>query len=89
MSAFDTCCTYFCLGLSIFGVLGTSVLGLVLLAGGSMFLGVEPDEAAATATGLFVAAGIYLAFLLWCGSKVMRPSKPKDQELQPLEKPFI
>merc|ERR1712194_909736 len=58
----NTCCMYFCTGLSMFGVVCLAVMGVVLNAGGAWYLGVKDEDAgAAAASCLPKAVGLALA----------------------------
>jgi hypothetical protein len=66
----DTCCAYFCTGMSVFGLVGLVFMYGVLSFGGEWYLGVSPEEAPAAASACLVAAGIYAVYLLYCGLKL-------------------
>ena len=54
----------------------------ILTSGGEWFLGIPPHEAPAAASACLVAAGIYGLYLVYCGSKLMKPSEDSSKKLQ-------
>lgn len=47
-------------------------MGYLLSSGNHWFLGVSKEGAEAAATACYLAAGIYLVYLVFCGMKVMQ-----------------
>ena len=82
----DTCCAYFCTGMSIFGVAGLLFMYGILTSGGEWYLGVSEEDAPAAASACLVAAGIYLVYLIYCGLKLGKSSasggKEKVQDME-------
>ena len=75
----NTCCAYFCTGMSVFGVVGLMFMYGVLSSGGEWYLGVSPEEAPAAANACLVAAGIYMVYLIYCGTKLGKASASPDK----------
>ena len=82
----DTCCAYFCTGMSVFGLAGLLFMYGILKSGGEWYLGVSEEDTPAAASACLVAAGIYLLYLMYCGSKLMKASatggKEKVQDME-------
>ena len=70
----NTCCAYFCTGMSVFGVAGLLFMYGILQSGGEWYLGVSEEDAPAAASACLVAAGIYLLYLIYCGLKLGKTS---------------
>ena len=70
----NTCCAYFCTGMSVFGVVGLLFMYGILQSGGEWYLGVSEEDAPAAASACLVAAGIYLLYLIYCGLKLGKTS---------------
>ena len=66
----DTCCAYFCTGMSVFGVAGLLFMYGILKSGGEWYLGVSKEEAPAAASACLVASVIYAVYLFYCGLKL-------------------
>ena len=76
----DTCCAYFCTGLSIFGLGGLLFMFTILQSGGEWYLGVSKEEAPAAANACLVASAIYAIYLVYCGLKLKAAdSAPKTK----------
>ena len=79
----DTCCAYFCTGISVFGVVGLLFMYCIFQAGGEWYLGVSEEDAPAAASACLVAAVIYMIYLAYCGMKLCKTgaaSKVKESE---------
>ena len=76
----NTCCAYFCTGMSVFGVAGLLFMYGILQSGGEWFLGVSEDDAPAAAQACLVAAGIYLTYLIYCGLKLGKASAGDEKK---------
>ena len=81
----NTCCAYFCPGMSVMGVLGLTFMWAILSNGGEWYLGVSEEDAPTAASACLVAAGIYAVYLFYCGSKIGRlsaegPAKVADDD---------
>ena len=77
----NTCCAYFCTGMSVCGVAGLLFMYMILSSGGEWYLGVSPEDAPAAANGCLVAAGIYLVYLIYCGLKLGKTSAASKEKL--------
>ena len=69
---FNTCCMYFCTGISAFGIIALLFMYGVLSSGGEWFLGVGEEDAPAAASACLIAAGIYLAYFVFCMGRMMK-----------------
>ena len=76
----NTCCAYFCTGMSIFGVAGLLFMYGILTSGGEWFLGVSKEDAPTAASACLVAAGIYLVYLVYCGLKIGKQGAPGKEK---------
>ena len=81
----NTCCAYFCTGMSMMGVIGLSVMWLILSRGGEWYLGVSEEDAPSAASACMIAAVIYAVYLFWCMSKLSKasvegPTKVSDDD---------
>ena len=76
----NTCCAYFCTGMSIFGVIGLTFMFLILKSGGEWYLGVSEHDADAAASACLVAALIYLIYLIYCGTKLSKATATAGRE---------
>ena len=81
----NACCAYFCTGMSVFGIFGLTIFGIIIQSGGGWYLGVPQADNESAARACFLAAAIYLGFLVWCGCCVARmnakKSPPGSEEL--------
>ena len=76
----NTCCAYFCTGMSVFGVIGLLIFYTILQNGGAWYLGVSREEAPHAANACLIAALIYLVYLIYCGMKIMKTNTlPRDK----------
>ena len=73
----NACCAYFCTGMSVFGIFGLTIFGIIIQSGGGWYLGVPEADSESAARACFVAAAIYLGFLVFCCSNLMRINAKK------------
>mmetsp|Transcript_66889 Transcript_66889/g.111109 ORF Transcript_66889/g.111109 Transcript_66889/m.111109 type:complete len:86 (+) Transcript_66889:42-299(+) len=83
MSFFDTCCMYFCSGLSAFAVATLFFLGAVLLNGGGWYLDISEEESQTSATACFFAGSIYLLYLVFCMLRIGSSNKGEQLDDEP------
>ena len=78
----NTCCAYFCTGMSIFGVGGLMFMYGILVSGGEWYLGVSAEEALAAANACLVASAIYAIYLIYCELKLGKTSASSDEKMK-------
>ncbi|KAL1527812.1 hypothetical protein AB1Y20_009195 [Prymnesium parvum] len=77
----DTCCIYFCTGLSTFGVMGLLFMGTLLKMHGEWFLGLTAEQAVPASTACYLGAMIYGVYLLVCGLRLKKLLKKNLEKL--------